>query len=106
MLLLGSDGTGFVLIQGSKERVMRARSIRGLIVLLTTTLLTHTLLAQTFRGTILGTVTDRSGAVVSGATVTAKNEATGLERTTQTGITGSYTIPELPLGTYSVRITQ
>src|SRR5437588_11723707 len=65
-----------------------------------------TLFAQTFRGTILGTVTDPSGAVVSGAKVTAKNMATGLERTTQTSADGSYSIPELPLGTYTVTVTQ
>jgi hypothetical protein len=64
------------------------------------------LVGQTFRGTILGTVTDTSGAVVSGAKVTVKNTATGLERTTQTSADGSYAIPELPLGTYTVTISQ
>src|SRR6266852_255246 len=65
-----------------------------------------TLAAQTFRGTILGTVTDPSGAVVSGAKVTVRNVATGLERTTQTSADGSYAVPELPIGTYTVTITQ
>ena len=54
--------------------------------------------AQTFRGTILGTVTDTSGAVVSGATVKVRNQGTGLERTTQTSGDGSYSVPELPIG--------
>jgi hypothetical protein len=61
--------------------------------------------AQTFRGTILGTVTDPSGAVVSGAKVTVKNVGTGLERTTQTSADGSYALPELQIGTYTVTIT-
>ena len=65
-----------------------------------------TLIGQTFRGTILGTVTDQSGAVVSGATITVKNTATGLERSTQTSADGSYSIPELPIGTYTVTVTQ
>ena len=62
--------------------------------------------AQTFRGTILGTATDPSGAVVSGAKVTAKNVGTGLERTTETSADGSYSLPELPIGTYTVTVTQ
>src|SRR5258708_32790827 len=62
--------------------------------------------AQTFRGTILGTVTDPSGAVVSGAKVTVRNTGTGLERTAQTRADGSYSIPELPIGTYSVTVSQ
>src|SRR5438270_3758736 len=80
---------------------MKVRMMLAFIVLTSATLF-----AQTFRGTILGTVTDPSGAVVSGAKVTAKNMATGLERTTQTSADGSYSIPELPLGTYTVTVTQ
>src|ERR1700687_5548386 len=63
------------------------------------------LMGQTFRGTILGTVTDPSGAVVAGATVKVRNVATGLERTTATSADGSYAVPELPIGTYSVTVT-
>ena len=62
--------------------------------------------AQTFRGTILGTITDPSGNVIAGATVKAKNLGTGLERTTTTSGDGSYSIPELPIGNYTVTITQ
>ncbi len=62
--------------------------------------------AQTFRGTILGTVTDPSGAVVSGAKVTVKNTGTGLERSTETSGDGSYSLPELPIGTYNVTVAQ
>ncbi len=62
--------------------------------------------AQTFRGTVLGTVTDTSGAVVSGATVKVRNVDTGLERTTQTSADGTYSAPELPFGKYSVTVSQ
>jgi len=58
--------------------------------------------AQTYRGTVLGTVTDSSGAVVAGATVKVRNADTGLERTTQTSSDGSYSAPELPFGKYTV----
>jgi len=60
--------------------------------------------AQTFRGTILGTVTDSSGAAVSGATVSVKNTGTGLLRTVTTDDDGNYSAPELPIGTYSVTV--
>ena len=73
-----------------------------LVILLATTLTS----AQTFRGTILGTVTDPNGAVVAGAKVTAKNTSTGLERSTTTDEAGNYTIPELPIGPYEVRVEQ
>src|SRR5678815_4695164 len=62
--------------------------------------------AQTFRGTILGTVSDPNGAVVAGATIKVKNTSTGLERTTTTDPEGNYTVPELPIGPYEVRIEQ
>src|SRR5579863_10094163 len=80
--------------------------MRARIVLLFVLLVAITASAQTFRGTILGTVTDPSGAVLAGAKVSVKNMATGLERTTETSADGSYALPELPIGTYTVTVTQ
>src|SRR5208337_4033092 len=60
--------------------------------------------AQTFRGTILGSVSDSSGAAVPGATVTIKNLDTGLTRTVTTSDDGTYAAPELPIGNYSVSV--
>src|SRR5215472_1872161 len=60
--------------------------------------------AQTFRGTILGTATDTTGAAVAGAKVTIRNGDTGVERTTQTNDAGQYSVPELQIGTYSVKV--
>ncbi len=71
-------------------------------ILLATTLL----VGQTFRGTILGSVTDPSGAVVAGATIKIRNMGTGQERTTTTSADGSYNVSELPIGTYSVTVSQ
>ncbi len=62
--------------------------------------------AQSFRGKILGTVTDPNGAVVQGATVAAKNVGTGIERTTTTDADGNYSLAELPIGTYEVTVSQ
>ena len=59
--------------------------------------------AQT-TGAIAGTVTDRSGAVVPGATVTIKGEA-GQEFTATTGRTGSYNVPAVGAGLYTVTVT-
>jgi len=77
-----------------------------LSLLLCLLLVSASLFAQTFRGTILGTVTDPQGAVVPGAKVTAHNVDTGLQRTTETSADGSYSLPELPIGTYTVTVTQ
>ena len=79
--------------------------MRARIILVFVLLAAIGLSAQTFRGTILGTVTDPSGAVVAGAKVTVKNEGTGLERSTETSADGSYALPELQIGSYTVTIT-
>ncbi|HSB16946.1 MAG TPA: carboxypeptidase regulatory-like domain-containing protein [Bryobacteraceae bacterium] len=59
--------------------------------------------SQTTFATITGTVTDATGAVVPGATVTATNVATNIKATTQSNEAGNYTIAQLKEGTYSVR---
>jgi Carboxypeptidase regulatory-like domain len=58
--------------------------------------------AQTFRGGISGRITDPSGAVLPGVAVTATNDATGVSRSTVTSTTGDFSLPDLPLGTYTV----
>jgi hypothetical protein len=62
-------------------------------------------LAQTITGSIRGTVTDPSGAVISGASVTATNVSTGVNTSTLTGKDGDYNIQFLPIGTYTVTVT-
>ncbi len=58
--------------------------------------------SQSINGTIRGTVTDSSGAVLPGATLTITNLATGFSRQTKSGSDGAYIIPNLPVGAYSV----
>ena len=54
--------------------------------------------------TLSGTVTDERGAVVPGASVTARNTATGLKRQTTTGGDGNFTIPLLPPAAYTMLV--
>ena len=61
--------------------------------------------AQVATGTILGNVTDSSGAAVPGATVTATNIDTQLSRETTTDESGQYALRLLPLGNYKVDVT-
>lgn len=57
--------------------------------------------AQT-TATIVGAVTDSSGAVVPNTKITAVHKATGVSRTTLTNTSGGYVLPLLPVGEYSV----
>src|SRR5436309_12292275 len=60
--------------------------------------------AQTITGTISGTVVDKSGAVVPGASVTLVNEGTEASRTTESNDTGAFVFNSVPVGTYTVRL--
>lgn len=62
------------------------------------------LAAQEAGGTIVGTVSDPSGAAVASANVTIKNVATGVERNSTTNPDGVYTAPNLIPGTYEVSV--
>jgi hypothetical protein len=74
------------------------RAVLGLVVI--ASLLPRLAAAQAVTGTILGTVTDSTGATVPGATVTLANQGTGLVRTLVTDEAGEYTAPSLPTGKY------
>src|ERR1051326_3571147 len=78
--------------------------LTGLLVLIV--IATTTLIAQTFRGGIVGTVTDKSGAAVAEAHVTVVSGETGLVRSTETDSEGNYTFTELPLGVYEVSVVK
>jgi hypothetical protein len=62
--------------------------------------------AQQVTGTITGTVLDSTGAVVQDAEVKAHNVATNLEVAAHSKSNGSYTIPNLPVGTYTLSFTK
>src|SRR4030095_849897 len=78
--------------------------MRLLILSLLTLFLPHLTLAQATNGSIRGTVTDPSRAVVSKATVAVKNAATGFERRLTTGDEGIYLADNLPPGEYEVMV--
>src|SRR6185437_6743586 len=60
--------------------------------------------AQNAQGTILGHVTDPSGAVIPGAQVTVTNKDTGVATRVTTNGTGDFTVPALNPGNYSVAV--
>ena len=83
---------------------MSSRTTRYLLLGLLAT--TSSLLAQTGLATLTGTVTDQTGAVMSGVTITAKQLATGAVTTAASSETGNYTIPQLRVGDYEVSVEQ
>ena len=61
--------------------------------------------AQTTSGDLAGTIYDPTGATIPGATIVAKNEATGVEYNTKSTSTGEYHISNLPAGSYTITVT-
>src|SRR3984893_4852224 len=80
------------------------RSVLGLSVVGSLLLVCLSLpsLGQTITGTISGDVTDTSGAVVAGATITIQNLGTNEKRTATTTRNGSFELPDLAIGKYKV----
>ena len=77
-----------------------------LVILLGFNVLASVALAQTAStGALNGTVSDPTGRVVPGATVTITNEGSGATRTFITGATGTYRAPFLPPGSYRVEVS-
>jgi hypothetical protein len=66
--------------------------------------LPQTIFAQAVNGTLLGSVTDATGAVVSNAKVTIVLTGQSVEHNTVTNGSGDFTVPDLPSGTYSITV--
>ncbi len=82
---------------------VQMKAVRLLGTILSVLLACLPLFAQSYTGRILGTITDQSGAAVSGATVTITDVARGTARTLTTDDAGAYVAPNLVPGTYKVR---
>jgi hypothetical protein len=65
-------------------------------------LFSWTAFAQGDRGAITGTISDPAGAMIPGATITARNSQTGASYQAASTATGNYTLPQLPTGTYQL----
>src|SRR6266853_4073473 len=78
----------------------------GIIAFAGLLVLAPTASAQKTSGTITGTLTDPSGAVVPGATVSVVNERTAAARETMTNEEGSFSLPELEAGTYRLTVNK
>ncbi|PYT27863.1 MAG: TonB-dependent receptor [Acidobacteria bacterium] len=81
---------------------MRTFRVLGVLACLILTLVP--LSAQTTTGSILGTVSDPTGAIIGGATVTIANMDTGIAVKTSTDSTGNYVVTPLAIGRYSVTV--
>src|SRR5215211_4037201 len=86
---------------------MRVAFVRGLIAaVLITGFANGSAHAQgSFFTSLSGTVVDSSGAIIPGADVKVKNNGTGQESNTVSGTDGSFTIPSLAGGSYSVTVS-
>src|SRR5262249_1069908 len=78
------------------------RAMRAASVVLFCLLLPVYSLAQTSNATLGGTVSDASGALIPGVSITATNTATGIVNTVTTNEAGEYQFPNLQTGTYNV----
>jgi hypothetical protein len=88
-----------------KERTSPMRKLRLLCILTLLACLAAGIgWSQAVNATLLGTVTDTSGAVVPNAKVTATETGTNVSRTGQTNESGNFVFPDLPPGNYSITV--
>jgi len=89
------------------KRLLRVSLHGNIVILLSLLLLTPVaIIAQSESGSasVEGTVTDANGAAVAGASVSVRNQETGLERVATTDAGGRYAVRVLPVGRYTLRV--
>jgi Carboxypeptidase regulatory-like domain len=83
---------------------MRNWALRGLILALALTLAwAPSASAQTAGSNLAGRVQDKDGGPLPGVTITATNTETGIERSGTSGPDGTFLLPSVPVGTYTVK---
>jgi hypothetical protein len=80
------------------------KNFRFILAVLTICLFAASAFAQN-AGSLVGTVVDQQGGAVANATVVVTGTATGKDRTIQTSDEGTFTIPQLEVGLYTVKVT-
>jgi hypothetical protein len=80
--------------------------VRALVFLLASAVVSPTVYSQAVTGTIVGSVSDSTGAVVPNAKVTIVETQTNQARTSNTNESGNYTFGSLPQGRYAVTVEQ
>lgn len=83
-------------------RLIRAFPVLSVLCCLSLLLLPLPSTSQTVTGTLQGTVVTSGAEPLPGVTVTVRNRDTGQERVTVTNESGNYTVPFLPIGSYTV----
>src|SRR5882672_3333199 len=81
------------------------KTLASLILVVFSLSFTASMYSQVTGATLSGTVTDATGAIISGAQVSIKNIATGSSKDVTADASGFYTVPNLPAGVYEVRVT-
>ena len=81
------------------------RCLAVAVALLLSILCSHPVHGQVVGGTISGTISDKSGAVVANATVSLQNLATGVNTTVTTNAQGLYSLPNLLPGNYQQKVS-
>ncbi len=90
-------------MSGRTRKPLRSPRARFACAALTLLLALPAAFAQSTTQTVQGLVTDSSGAVIPGATITLTNIDTGVQQTTQSNATGNYTFTLVLVGNYEVR---
>ncbi|MGE0129208.1 MAG: TonB-dependent receptor [Blastocatellales bacterium] len=86
------------------SKINASKILRSLLVVCWLTSALHAAFAQSATATLTGTVTDESGAVVAGATVTITDSAKQLERQVTTNSDGFFILPQLPPSQYKLKV--
>src|SRR4051812_19878244 len=80
-------------------------SVFLLVVCLCAAALPQAMIAQVLYGSVTGTITDQTSAVIPAVQVALTNDATGLKRQVATDAAGIFRILDLPQGTYTIEVT-